>query len=352
MDLLSVGADMLKMSDTKLAEAKKFLISNVIEPALNHRSLEVGTRTSVVTSREFILNSFTIGDLYKYLELVIYGKNKNSVNALNVLGLNSFESVYEEFQEMFPSDTSSTPEVFQESQMYNSFQISIGAQSFGIQPGVLLFKESEIIRGVVIKGSLNGGRYSNRWVHHGKELIYSLYQNNPEHIYNRSILEGRNTPVHVLLREGDDQLFKYYGVFYFSSLINEGESYWFVLSKQDIYPEVSSGGILFEEEIRSQSLKNETDANLTEKAQRQEDFQYTKIVSIQRKRNLAVKELVLRRAAGICEDCKDEAPFLKRDTQDPYLEIHHIVPLAMSGPDTVENCVALCPNCHRKRHYG
>ncbi|MFU8787539.1 MAG: HNH endonuclease [Methylobacter sp.] len=34
------------------------------------------------------------------------------------------------------------------------------------------------------------------------------------------------------------------------------------------------------------------------------------------------------------------------------MEVHHIVPLSQGGEDTIEYVVALCPNCHRKRHYG
>jgi len=34
------------------------------------------------------------------------------------------------------------------------------------------------------------------------------------------------------------------------------------------------------------------------------------------------------------------------------LEVHHKVPLAEGGDDTVENAIALCPNCHRHAHYG
>lgn len=57
-------------------------------------------------------------------------------------------------------------------------------------------------------------------------------------------------------------------------------------------------------------------------------------------------------AHGICQDCGCPAPFLRKSDGLPYLEVHHIVPLAKKGEDTVENTVALCPNCHRKRHYG
>ncbi|MDO6520731.1 HNH endonuclease [Shimia thalassica] len=55
------------------------------------------------------------------------------------------------------------------------------------------------------------------------------------------------------------------------------------------------------------------------------------------------------RAAGVCELCREEAPFRKSDGT-PYLETHHVQPLAEGGPDTVENCAAVCPNCHRALH--
>ena len=55
------------------------------------------------------------------------------------------------------------------------------------------------------------------------------------------------------------------------------------------------------------------------------------------------------RANGICELCKQSAPF-KRSDGSPYLETHHVVPLAENGPDTPENCACVCPNCHRALH--
>jgi len=55
------------------------------------------------------------------------------------------------------------------------------------------------------------------------------------------------------------------------------------------------------------------------------------------------------RANGICELCTQSAPF-KRPDGSPYLETHHVVPLAENGPDTPENCAGVCPNCHRALH--
>lgn len=69
-------------------------------------------------------------------------------------------------------------------------------------------------------------------------------------------------------------------------------------------------------------------------------------------RNPDVVAEVLYRAQGCCEDCGNPAPFKRRSDGSPYLEVHHVVRLADGGEDTVDNAIALCPNCHRRRHFG
>jgi 5-methylcytosine-specific restriction protein A len=64
-----------------------------------------------------------------------------------------------------------------------------------------------------------------------------------------------------------------------------------------------------------------------------------------------VKAWVLINANGICENCTSDAPFVST-TGIPYLEVHHVKRLADKGPDTVDNAVALCPNCHKALHYS
>jgi 5-methylcytosine-specific restriction protein A len=66
-------------------------------------------------------------------------------------------------------------------------------------------------------------------------------------------------------------------------------------------------------------------------------------------RDAAVAEYAKRLAAGICDLCERAAPFKNKQHQ-PYLECHYIVWLAQGGEDTIENTVALCPNCHSKMH--
>jgi 5-methylcytosine-specific restriction endonuclease McrA len=76
------------------------------------------------------------------------------------------------------------------------------------------------------------------------------------------------------------------------------------------------------------------------------------VTSYQFARDPKVTAHVLLKAKGICQDCKQPAPFISKKNNRPFLEVHHIITMKDGGSDTVENAIALCPNCHRKRHYG
>lgn len=64
-----------------------------------------------------------------------------------------------------------------------------------------------------------------------------------------------------------------------------------------------------------------------------------------------VREYALDWADGYCQGCEEEAPFMT-SSGDPYLEVHHVFRRADGGPDHPDTVIALCPNCHSKRHYG
>lgn len=68
------------------------------------------------------------------------------------------------------------------------------------------------------------------------------------------------------------------------------------------------------------------------------------------KRSPVVAAYVLQRANDACELC-GKSTFLT-DLAGFYLEIHHVIQLAAGGPDTPENTVAVCANCHRELHFG
>ena len=96
-----------------------------------------------------------------------------------------------------------------------------------------------------------------------------------------------------------------------------------------------------------------SDAERKERLASAPDFpERRQVTSMAFVRNEHVIVSVLKRANGICEKCGEDAPFIRRADNSPYLEVHHLLPLSQGGRDTVENAVALCPNCHRKEHHG
>jgi len=76
------------------------------------------------------------------------------------------------------------------------------------------------------------------------------------------------------------------------------------------------------------------------------------VISFAYARNPDVVAEVLVRANGKCERCNQDAPFLRKKDHEPYLEVHHVIQLSHGGEDTVNNALALCPNCHRFLHFG
>lgn len=75
-----------------------------------------------------------------------------------------------------------------------------------------------------------------------------------------------------------------------------------------------------------------------------------KIVEVKQvNRDPYIAEYAKRKAEGVCQLCEQPAPFTDKKGK-PYLESHHIIWLKDGGEDSIENTVALCPNCHRRMH--
>lgn len=54
-----------------------------------------------------------------------------------------------------------------------------------------------------------------------------------------------------------------------------------------------------------------------------------------------IRNLILARDSYTCQDCK---------ATDIKLEVHHLLALALGGDNRIQNLLALCVPCHRKRH--
>lgn len=100
-----------------------------------------------------------------------------------------------------------------------------------------------------------------------------------------------------------------------------------------------------------QSLKSPADERRERLASANRQPEQVVVLTRVFRRNPDVIADVLLRANGTCEGCGQSAPFQRSDGR-PYLEVHHRRRLADGGDDSVENSMALCPNCHRERHYG
>ena len=83
----------------------------------------------------------------------------------------------------------------------------------------------------------------------------------------------------------------------------------------------------------------------------------TKSVAIRRSRDRIIVQQVLRACTYRCEVNVSHETFIARSTRLPYLEGHHLVPLAQQARfgnslDVYANLIGLCPLCHRKLHFA
>lgn len=74
-------------------------------------------------------------------------------------------------------------------------------------------------------------------------------------------------------------------------------------------------------------------------------------------RNPQTAENALLYANDTCEINPNHPSFLRRNSDRPYMEAHHLVPLSCfeqfdTSLDVEANIVCLCSNCHREIHYG
>ena len=127
--------------------------------------------------------------------------------------------------------------------------------------------------------------------------------------------------------------------------------------KKEVVSEASSLRDL--DELRRELEEKVRDSRASEPAERKARLKTARKIPCKRavksyefRRNPDVIVEVLERTGGTCEACGKPAPFRRASNDEPYLEVHHKKPLSQGGEDTVENATALCPNCHRKRHYG
>jgi len=115
------------------------------------------------------------------------------------------------------------------------------------------------------------------------------------------------------------------------------------------YEEATLNQIFIEAEKKNESLSlKEIAEKINNKGERKKEIKVT-YTSYYRDPDVSV--LAKKRADGICDCCGKNAPF-KREDGNPFLESHHLIPLSEQGEDSADNVCAVCPNCHRRLHFG
>jgi len=114
---------------------------------------------------------------------------------------------------------------------------------------------------------------------------------------------------------------------------------------------ISKDDLDFVAKSNEKIVRNYSDQELLEKIKSNKNkVGLRTVLAKQYERDPLISEYVKRKANGVCTLCEKEAPFLDK-SKKPFLEVHHIEWLSNGGEDTLENTVALCPNCHRKMHH-
>jgi len=74
-------------------------------------------------------------------------------------------------------------------------------------------------------------------------------------------------------------------------------------------------------------------------------------------RNKSRAKLALSRVNYQCEIDNNHSTFISKSSKENYVEAHHLIPFQVQDDidwnlDVTHNIVSLCPNCHRKIHFG
>ena len=343
----------------KIEEAKQYVINNVIEPALNS-DLPVKFKNKAKHAKIWINQFERIGDLISYLKRFKAENNDLVFITFQKYKLKTFEDIVILIEEEygFGASDKTNSEHFVVGRTYNSHQILIFARTYDTRSGGMFVLGNN--EAMIIKATLHGGQYPNAWLQPHKSLKYYLksikgkYSENYKE--NAAVINFPGMPIYTFLRDksGDDFIFE--GTFFFTSLHqNEDNSKWFRLDKAS----TTSSDVVDEgydrrtfEYAVAVSKEDTTEARMARlKMASKLPYKFTVITTAYR-RNPDVVAEILNRARGICEGCNQKAPFIRRSDDSPYLEVHHKIKLSDNGEDTIENSLALCPNCHRRCHFG
>lgn len=106
------------------------------------------------------------------------------------------------------------------------------------------------------------------------------------------------------------------------------------------------------EKIKVEDGIDEDTKNIKDENERKNTRELGKEQTVYARVNFPLEEInkIHERADNKCEFC--ECQTFEKKNGEMYFEIHHIVHYSDGGENSAKNCVLLCPNCHRKIHFG
>jgi 5-methylcytosine-specific restriction protein A len=346
--------------------ARQYVLEAVLKPALES-SLPKSTKAKIRNSNIWLNQFKRVGDLYAYLKRFNADKKDGIYLELKALGLQTFEDIVQPFEMRFGDWVGDRMRAsdFVIGETYSAHDILIFSGSYDTRAGgMFVIQSDDEPTAVVIKATLSGGRYANEWLDQGRRLKYFLKSKTlkdgsilfGEHYRpNAAILKVPSLPVLAFVRQTAQGDFVYAGVFSKQNMQSEPDgSKWFDLVL------ASTDDVIADAEYIQRELQDHVAMVLTQSRQQRlmrlakapKKPKTIRTVTTAFVRNPDVIAEVLLRANGQCEECNKTAPFVSKATGELYLEVHHRKPLARGGDDTVANALALCPNCHREKHFG
>lgn len=348
---------------TPIEKAREYIRSKVQDPALLHPALADDIKRKVKNSNIWLDQFGRVGDLIAYLKRFDLEKNDPTYQAMHTAGLLTFEDVATAFENEFSlwANDCTRATDFVVGDQYSAYQVLIFARNYDTRAGGMFVLDSGGQPStVIIKATLSGGRYANAWLddpHRLKYYLKSIDKEFGEHFKaNAAILKNRQIPILAFVRNIETGPFTYQGIFKYQDIHREPDgSKWFELERNNeetgVIEDAAFAAKVFSEQTK-EARKSSREQRLARLTAAPKKPPVVLVLSKDYKRNPDVVAEVLERAAGKCECCGNSAPFNRKSDGAPYLEVHHRIPLAQDGDDTVENAIGLCPNCHRKDHFG
>ncbi|SDD62184.1 HNH endonuclease [Ruegeria marina] len=347
-----------------VSEAIEFVCDVFFDPTIEHPACDEKVRNIARNYRAWARAFTHTGNMYDFLKFLEGASDTVVFSNQSRLGLKTITELISDFEMRFANELADRLDAdgLQVGETYPTHMIHAICGSYDLRSGGILpvlgnDGEAEF---VAIKATLSGGTYPNEWLERGRKLKYFMkaisgtfketYQD------NAAIINNPQNPVLVFVRDTDKEKFTYWGRFFPFAIHTETDgSKWFELvdwsNGLGELPAMSAAQTSLDEQVQ-QSMKLDPEARRKRLASAPRQPEKQKATTTIFKRNPDVIAEVLFRANGICEACHEPAPFDRLSDGTPYLEVHHKIPLAKDGADTVENAVALCPNCHRREHSG